>query len=58
VLVRAAHLFGAGILGEVLMPGSDLEKVAQLDRVLVEIEGRIAELGDELVVLKSGGPDE
>jgi len=58
VLARAAHLFGAGILGEVLMPGSDLEKVAHLDSVLVEIERRIADLGDELVVLKSGGADE
>ena len=61
VLVRAARLFGAGILGEVLMPGSDLEKAAHLDQVLGEIEGKIAELGDELVVLKRGdhgGADE
>jgi hypothetical protein len=57
VLVRAARLFGAGILGEVLMPGSDLEKVAHLDGVLLEIERRIQDLGDELVVLKRGNCD-
>jgi len=57
VLVRAAHLFGAGILGEVLMPGSDFEKAAHLDGVLVEVEARLAALGDELVVLRKGGEE-
>jgi len=58
VLVRAALLFGAGILGEVLMPGSDLEKAGHLDAVLSEVERAIADLGDELVILKHGGEHE
>lgn len=51
-LLRGWRLHGAALVAEVLAPGSDWHASASVEAALVEVETRLAGLGDELARLR------
>ncbi len=55
-LCTAWRLFGAGIVAEVVAPGSNWENGAEADAILSDIEAKLADLDAKIVYLKGGRP--
>ncbi len=51
-LLRGWRLHGAAIVAETLAPGSDWAKASSVEAALVEIEAKLAVLGDDLARLR------